>query len=69
MLNLRIPWHLPPTALVPEVIGNRQRIDFFPLPPGPLIAHRVEVTVMKRAERHREGVRYLAAHGTGLGKP
>ena len=29
MLNLRIPWHLPPTALVPEIIGNRQRIDFF----------------------------------------
>ena len=68
MQDFRILCHCPPTAHVPEVIRHRQRINFFPLPPRQFIARRVEVPVMQRAERHREGVRYLAAQGAGLRK-
>ena len=55
-------------ARVPESIGRDQGINLLPLPPGPLIARRVEVPVMQGAQRHREGIRDFAAQGAGLGK-
>ena len=55
-------------AVHPEYAGNRNWLDLPLLPPGLLIAARMKIPVMQRAERHRELVRNLPAHGAGLGK-
>ncbi len=55
-------------AGLPELAGNRQRLDAGLLPPCELIAGLVQVAVMCAAERDRELIAHLHAEGSRLRK-
>ncbi len=47
---------------------RRPGAQFFVLPPSFLVAMRMEIAMVERAEGYGELVGYLPAHGAGLGK-
>ena len=54
--------------LLPKRLGDLQRLDVEPLPPGDFIAGLMQLPVMTAAERNGELVADLEADGSGLGK-
>ena len=54
--------------LLPKHLGDLQRFDIEPLPPGDLIAGLMQLPVMAAAERNGELVADFEADGSGLGK-
>ena len=55
-------------ALIPQAARRGHRVYALSLPPGALIARRVEIAVMQGAQWNRKRVRYLATQGAGLRK-
>ena len=55
-------------AVRPKCCGLVERLDLALLPPGLLIASRMKIPVMQRAEGDGELVGHLPAHGAGLRK-
>ena len=55
-------------GLVPELLGNRSRVDVHGRPPGRLITPGVQGAMAQPAQRHRERIADLPAYGARLRK-
>jgi hypothetical protein len=53
--------------LLPELVGDLERVDAGHLPPCALVTGAVDLTVVHSAERDREFIARLAAERTRLG--
>ena len=55
-------------SLLPELQGERHRVDLVRMPPSSFVALSVELAMVDTTERNRELIADLAAEGAGLSK-